>query len=138
MKRVLCMILVALLFFGCIKEKADGDCRLVHYTTYMAPAGSTYQMNDVSLVYDNQGRLQAVKIQNQSPMLPLQETFTYFQDSVVSQQGAEHRVYYLNSAGLADSSRLYFTDANPNGLAFRDFYTYNAEGFMTSHLSIFS
>jgi hypothetical protein len=132
MKKFLVAGLAAFMFSGCAKDKKDGDCRLIRFTSYSA-SGQTGQT--VSHSYDGTGRISGIQVINNG----ITSTFslTYTPDSVVSLSQGQRLTYYLNSSGLADSSHLIFLEPNPNGLGFRDFYTYDAAGFMTSHRNIF-
>ena len=124
----ICTFLIGLSFFisACNKDK-KASCLLIQMKTSSGP--NSYSIN---YEYDDQRR-----IKRSTDDQGITE-YQYFKDSVVRIKPYSRTVYYLNSAGLADSSKERFTNSNPNQLAFDSRYTYNAEGYLIEHREIFS
>src|SRR5690349_9101679 len=105
---------------GCKKDKNE-NCDIVK--TIISNNGTSSYI--VLYEYDEKRRMKRI---SESPGVTTD--FQYFPDSVVAQQSSARTVYYLNTSGYADSSKLRFS-VNPNQLSFDSRYTYNAEGFLT-------
>jgi hypothetical protein len=119
MRRFFILVFISGLLTNCSKDKAS-DCRLV----------SLQYSNSSSLVkygYDAQGRI--IKVANGTSII----TLDYFKDSVVTSDGI---TYFLNSAGLAVSSKVKFN--SPELLSLEGNYAYDNEGYLIKVQEVFS
>ena len=120
-------VLGLMIFISACNKDKKASCLLIQMTTNAGPNGYL-----ITYEYDDQRR-----IKRSTDEYGIAE-YQYFKDSVVIVKPSSRTVYYLNSAGLADSSKLRFIGSNPNQLAHDSRYTYNAEGFLIEHREIFS
>ena len=127
MKIKLFLIILVISAIGCEKHKNE-NCLVTKTVSYFNGTPNGIYNYD----YDDQRRVKTIT-NNQGFTV----SFQYFKDSVVSEQLNGRTVYYLNSAGRADSARVRYTN-NPNQLALDHKYTHDAEGFLTEERTIFS
>ncbi len=120
MKQILLYTILTSVLFSCKKDNNSGNCKVAVESRLVGGTRSTS-----GFFYDDLGRI--ISILNGTNLVE----FEYFQDSVKQLIDNKHvYTYYLNSKGLADSSRTYFVP-NPNELGLVEHFTYDADGFMT-------
>ncbi len=130
MKKILWIPLLSLALAACVKDKQEGECRLSHYRNY---GNQGMPGADLSLHYNSEGQITVMERPS-----GLQSQISYFTDSVVSIEGLNHTTYFLNAAGLADSSKTRYSEPNPNLLSHAAYYSYNSDGYLVFSRSIFS
>jgi YD repeat-containing protein len=119
MRKLFIPFFILALFANCNKDKIS-DCRLISLQN--SSTGT-----QVKYGYDGQGRI--IKVSDGT----LITTLDYFKDSVVLSDGT---TYFLNSAGLATSSKLKFK--SPELLSLEGDYTYDNEGYLIKVQQVFS
>jgi YD repeat-containing protein len=120
------LVIAAFALCGCKKESASG-CMLIqtkNYSNGVLVASAIYE-------YDGQNRIKSVTLTNGD-----RHEYSYYSDSTLIMDRNARTTYYLNSNGLATSSRTVF-NPNPDGLQYDNTYTYNAEGYLTGTQRIF-
>src|SRR5690349_1311812 len=111
MKRIIYMGLPVFIISGCVKEKGDGDCRLIRTTSY---SGSGVEATTTSIEYNGDSKISLIRIQNSFSTSTT--SYSYFADSIVALSGSVRTTYFLNASGMADSSRVFNSGYNPDKL----------------------
>lgn len=125
MKHILFFISCCALF-GC-KKQGSLDCKLVSIQSQLPITGITKTYE-----YDDKGRI----VKTVTPSIT--ETVKYYPGSITITDQYLMSTYYLNSSGLAASSKISSIIPIPGQIGWDNNYSYNATGYLIQTRSIFS
>jgi len=112
--------------FSC-KKQGSRDCKLISIQGQLPIAGITKTYE-----YDDNGRI----VKTVTPSIT--EAVKYYPDSITITDRYLLSTYYLNSSGLATSSKITYTIPIPGEIGWDNDYSYNADGYLIQARNIFS